>query len=537
MRKLSLNFPSLGGLFLTIILLISISSVGITAQDHYDVIIRNGRVLDGSGNPWFHADIAIRGNRIAALGNKLSGTWDKEIDASGLYVVPGFIDTHSHAAGGLASADRSHAQPLLAQGVTTVVVNPDGGGPVDLARQRQALTRDGLGVNVIQLAPHGSIRQAVMGMANRLTSDGELEQMKNLLRQAMEEGAFGLSSGPFYQPGSYADTRELIELAKISSQYGGIYTSHIRDESDYTIGLIAAVEEVIEIAREAHLPGVVTHIKALGPNVWGYSMAVVEKIKKAREEGVEIYTDQYPYLASSTGLSAALVPAWALAGGEDSLRVRFSDSSARSKIKRKMIENLARRGGADRILIRSYAPDRSVVGKKLSEIASTWNLDAIDAATEMLKLDSPGIISFNMAEKDLRMFMVQSWNITCSDGAYPEWGSGRPHPRAFGTFPRKIRKYVLEEEVLDLAAAIKSMTGLPAQAFRIPGRGLIREGALADLVVFDLDHVQDQATFTEPFQLSEGMVHVFVNGKAAVMDGKFSGSLSGQVLRRRLPSH
>ena len=402
-------------ILLSIICLLSISPS--VAQERYDIIIRNGRVLDGSGNPWFYTDIAIRGDRIVAVGDLEDARADREIDATGLYVSPGFIDAHSHAAGGLASSDRSHAQPLLAEGVTTVAINPDGGGPVDLAAQRDGLMRDGLGIPVIQLAAHGAIRNKVMGMADRLATEDELAQMKALMRQAMEDGAFGLSSGPFYPPGSYADTRELIELARIASEYGGMYTSHIRDESDYTIGLIAAVEEVIEISRGADLPGVVTHIKALGPNVWGYSQAVVQRIERAREEGLEIYTDQYPYLASSTGLSAALIPRWAQAGGRDSLLVRFGDPRTMQRIRDAMVENLARRGGADRIQLRSGAFNGSIDGRRLSEVAAEWNMDSIDAAVEILRQTSPGIISFNMHEKDWSeclLYGLHAADLSCS---------------------------------------------------------------------------------------------------------------------------
>jgi len=503
------------------------------AQERYDTVIRNGRVFDGSGNPWFYSDIAIREDRIVAVGQLEGARGDREIDATGFYVSPGFIDAHSHAAGGLVSSDRSHAHPLLAEGVTTVVINPDGGGPVDLAGQRAELMKDGLGIHVIQMAAHGAMRNEVMGMVDRLATKDELTRMKVLMRQAMENGAFGLSSGPFYPPGSYADTRELVELAQVASEYGGIYTSHIRDESDYTIGLVSAVEEVIEISRSADIPSVVTHIKALGPNVWGYSQAVVERIKRAREEGVEIYTDQYPYLASSTGLAPALLPRWAQASGRDSLLARFNDPQTMQRIVNAMAENLARRGGAERIRIRSSAFDSTIDGRWLSDIATEWNMTPVDASIKILKQTSPGIISYNMHEKDLQTFMMQHWNMTASDGGYPEWGRGTPHPRAFGTFPRKIRTYVLEKSILDLATAIRSMTGLPAQVLNLRDRGTIREGAFADLLVFDLDRLRDRATFEAPFQLSQGMVHVIVNGHAAIAYGAFTGAMAGQVLRRQ----
>lgn len=510
------------------LLLLLASTSQASAQERYDVIIRNGRVLDGSGNPWFRADVALRGDRIAAVGTLGGVQAAQVVDAAGLYVAPGFIDSHSHAAGRLISEAESDARLLLAQGVTTVLINPDGGGAVDLAAQRTALVEHGLGVNVAQLAAHGSIRYTVMEAEDRHATEAELDSMRALVRSAMEAGAFGLSTGPFYVPGSYADTRELVELAKIAAAYGGAYTSHIRDESNYTIGLVAAVDEVIQVAREANLPAVVTHIKALGPPVWGYAHAVVERISRARDTGLQVYADQYPYLASSTGLGAALLPRWAQAGGRDSLVERFDDPAVMPRIRAAMVENLARRGGADRIQFRHFPPDSSVLGRTLAEVAATWQMDAIDAAVTMLRQDNASIISFNMKAHDVKTFMRQPWTMTSSDGGSP----GFPHPRTYGAFPRKIRTYVLDEAVVDLAAALRSMTSLPAQVFQVQGRGTIRPGAYADLVVFDLAHLRDRATFTDPMQLAEGMVHVFVNGKAAIADGQFTGNLNGRVLRR-----
>ena len=513
-------------LLLTIALLASANSA--SAQERYDVILRNGRVLDGSGNPWFRADVALRSDRIVAVGDLDGAQAEREIDAAGLYVAPGFIDSHSHAAGRLISEEESEGRLLLAQGVTTVLINPDGGGAADLVAQRAALLEHGLGVNVAQLAAHGAIRYTVMGMDDRLATEAELDSMRALVRGAMEAGAFGLSTGPFYAPGSYSDTHELVELATVVSAYGGAYTSHIRDESNYTIGLVAAVDEVIQVAREAGLPAVVTHIKALGPPVWGYAQAVVERIARARDEGLQVYADQYPYLASSTGLGAALLPRWAQAGGRDSLTARFDDPAVMPHIRAAMVENLARRGGADRIQFRHFPPDSSVLGRTLSEVADASDTHPIDAAVAMLRQGNASIISFNMNERDVETFMRQPWTMTSSDGG----SQGFPHPRTFGAFPRKIRTYVLDEQVVDLAAALRSMTSLPAQVFQIHSRGVIRPGAYADLVVFDLEKLRDRATFTDPIQLAEGMVYLFVNGKAAISDGQFTGSLNGRVLRR-----
>jgi len=256
----------------------------VAAQEAYDLVIRGGRLLDGSGNPWVLADLGVRGTRIAAVGDLSAASARRVLEARGLYVAPGFIDVHSHAAEGLATPELSGAQPILAQGITTLFVNPDGGGPVDLAAQKTGF-RHGLGVNVALLVGHNSVRRAVLGMADRAPAPAELERMKQLVRAGMDAGAFGLSSGPFSAPGAYSKTEELVELARVAGQFGGAYTSHVRDEADYTIGVVAAVDEVIRIAREARLRGVVTHIKALGPHVWGYSMALVRRIERARAEG------------------------------------------------------------------------------------------------------------------------------------------------------------------------------------------------------------------------------------------------------------
>lgn len=519
-------------LFLALFLLPSLS---VSGQESYDVIIRNGKVFDGTGNSWFLADVAFRGNRIAAIGDLSHATAPVDVDASGLFVAPGFIDTHTHAGGGLATPELSHGRPLLAQGQTMILVNPDGRSPLDLAAQREALLRDGLGVNVGQMVGHGSLRQAVIGMEDRLATDQDLEEMKKLLRAGMEEGAWGFSAGPFYTPGSYSDTREHVELAKVAAEYGVPYQSHIRDEADYTVGVIAAVEEVITVAREAGIPGVMTHAKVLGPRVWGFSQAIVHRIERAREEGIEVYADQYPYPASATGLSAALLPRWSQVGGRDSLRARLNDPATLARIREEMVENLARRGGADRIQFRRFVQDPSIEGRLLSDVAAERGMDPIDQSIEFFKVGSPGIVSFNMHDKDIATFMTQPWTMTSSDGDLVTWMEGVPHPRSYGSFPRKIRHYVLDEDIIGLAFAIRSMTSLPAQVYRIPDRGLLREGMAADVVVFDLETIRDKATFTEPHQLSEGMVHVFVNGQAAIRDREFTGVLAGEVLRKRLP--
>ncbi|MEE4362098.1 MAG: D-aminoacylase [Pseudomonadales bacterium] len=507
------------------------ASLAAPAAD-YDLILRGGRIVDGTGNPWFRGDVGVRGDRIAALGDLSDASAATVLDVTDLLVAPGFIDSHSHAGPGLATPGLSHGEPLLAQGITTVFVNPDGGGAVDLPAQQAALLADGLGVHVAQFVPHGAVREAVLGMADRPPTDAELDAMRALVREGMAAGAWGLSSGPFYAPGSFASTAELVALAEVAAEFGGAYQSHVRDEADYGVGLMGALDEVITIAREARLPGVHTHVKALGPSVWGFSGAIVARIERARAEGVEVYTDQYPYLASATSLAAALLPRWAQAGGRAALLERLDDATDAARIRTAVAENLARRGGAERIAFRRVAHDPALEGRRLSEVAAQWGTSPVEATLRLVAAGDAGIISFNMDEADVRTLMRQPWTMTASDGGLVPFGEGVPHPRNYGTFPHKLRRYVLEEGVLSFEDAVRSMTSLPAQVYRMRDRGRLAPGMIADIVVLDPATLTDRATFTAPHQLAEGVVQLFVAGERAIADGRFTGVKAGRVLRR-----
>src|SRR5262245_5372712 len=336
--------------------------------ERFDLLLKNGHVLDGNGNPWIRADVGIVGDRIRAVGVLANAVAAKTLDITGLVVTPGFIDVHSHAGPGLATEGLKHGQPVLAQGITTVLINPDGGGPTDLPAQRARYTKQGIGLNVGLMVPHGSVRQAVMGMSDRDPDSEQIAKMVDLVRQGMRAGAFGLSSGLYYAPGSYSKTGEVVALARMAAQFGGVYSSHIRDESDYSIGLVAAVQEVITIAEEAGLSGVVSHMKALGPASHGLSMALVERIEAARARGVQVYSDQYPYNASGTGIVGALMPRWAQVGGRDAMLRRIRGDE-RKKILEEVRENLARRGGPATLFISRYQPDPSLEGRHLAELA------------------------------------------------------------------------------------------------------------------------------------------------------------------------
>jgi len=499
----------------------------------YDVIIRGARMLDGMGNPWRYADVAVTGETIAAVGDLSNSTAQRVIDASGLYLAPGFIDVHTHDGPGLATPELSHARPLLAQGITTVFINPDGGGPSDLIAQRERLLEHGLGVNVAQLVPHGSVRGAVIGMDDRAATSHELDEMRDLVRRGMEAGAFGLSSGLYYAPGSYAETEEIIELAKVVGEFGGVYQSHIRDEADYNIGLVAAVDEVIRIAREARIKGIVTHIKALGPRVWGYSQALVQRIDRARDAGIEVYADQYPYAASGTSITGALVPRWAQVGGNAALVARLDSAATLARFKADVLENLDRRGGAARLQFQLHGADHSIEGRTLQEVADQRGLEPVDLVVQLLRAGGASLVSFNMLEDDIATLMRLPWTMTGSDGSITQLGRGVPHPRWYGTFPRKIRKYVIEDRVIDLAGAVRSMTSLSAGVMGVPDRGVIRPGSGADIVVFDLERLRDVATFADPHHYSEGMVYVLVNGELAIDGEQFTDIMSGRVLSRR----
>lgn len=494
----------------------------------YDLLIRGGQVLDGTGNPWRDADLAIRGGRIAAMGDLREAAASRTIDARGLTIAPGFLDVHSHAGPGL-EGGLNGAAPLLAQGITTALVNPDGGGRIDLAAQRADYEMRGIGVNVGLFVPHGAIRRTVIGMADRAPTAAELAQMVALVRTGMQAGGVGLSTGLYYAPGSYAKTEEVIALARAAAEAGGAYSSHIRDEGDYSVGVVAAVQEVIRIAEEARLPAVVSHMKALGPASWGLSMALTTRIDQARARGLQVYADQYPYDASGTSVTGALVPRWAEAGGEAELLKR-ARGPERARLSAEIRTNLARRGGAASLLISSFERDPSIEGQSLADLAAAAGKPPEEVALDLLERGGAGLVSFNMSERDIEHIMRQPYTMTCTDGDLVPMGKGKPHPRAYGAFPRKLRLYTRERGVIDWGFAIRSMTSLPATVFGLKDRGLLRPGAWADVLIFDAERIRDAATYTSPHQLAEGMMYILVNGELAMDGGRFTDRLAGRVL-------
>ncbi|MGE5815323.1 MAG: N-acyl-D-amino-acid deacylase family protein [Acidobacteriota bacterium] len=499
----------------SLVLAASVPPLNARAQ-RYDLLIINARVMDGMGNPWVRADLGVAGDRIAAIG-KLDGNAARTIDANDQVLAPGFIDVHSHAGETLANETLRAAPPMIAQGVTTLVLNPDGGGPVDLAAQRARFEQGGIGVNVALLIGHGRVRRTVMGTDRRDPTPEESTKMAELVQRAMDDGAFGLSSGLFYVPGRYAKTEEVIALARIAGARGGVYSSHVRDEGDYGAGVVASIDEVIRIAEEAHLRGIVTHMKALGPDNWGKSADLLRHLDAARARGVEVFADQYPYEASSTTLQAALLP-----------DLDKTDPEKRESI---ATGNLRRRGGPDSIVIAFCRSDRTLEGKSLTRIGQERGVTPVAAALDIIAKGGASIVSFNMSEKDIEAIMREPYTMASSDGGLLEMGSGVPHPRNNGSFARRLARYVRERKVVSLEFAIRSMTSLPALVFRMKDRGVIHEGAAADLVIFDPAKIQDQATYRNPHQLATGVSYVLVNGELAMDNGKLTGKKAGIVLR------
>ena len=482
-------------------------------------------MVDGTGAPARRADVGIVGDRITFVGDAaVRGiTATRTIDARGLVVAPGFIDPHTHAGGDLSSPQRKGNVNYLMQGVTTVVTNNDGGGPVDVATQVAQWRKDGIGTNAAVYVGHGSIRRAVMGMSDAAPTPAQLDSMKGLVARAMDAGAIGLSTGLYYAPGSYATTEEVIELARVAAAKGGRYDSHIRDESSYTIGLLASVREVIRIGREARLPVHISHIKALGVDVWGKSDSVIALMRAARAEGVDITGSQYPYTASGTGVGASLLPRWAEVGGRDSLLARIADPSTRARLETEMGENMRRRGGANSLLI-TGGRDSTVRGKRLDEVARMWSTTPIDAALRIIRNGDASVASFNMDERDIVAFMQPDFISTDSDG------SGG-HPRLYGTYPKLLREYVREKRVLSLERAVERSSSRAAKQMGLKDRGLIAPGQHADVIVFDAATISDRATYVEPTLLAVGVREVLVNGVLAVENGRSTGALAGRVLR------
>ncbi len=512
----------------------TLSAAALHAQVRYDLLIRNGTVLDGTGAAAIRADVAVHRGRIVRVSRTSIPVRQaaRVIDASRLVVAPGFIDLHAHIEpiGALPDA-ASHVR----QGVTLAVGGPDGGGLSPFPTTLDSISRLPLGMNVAYLAGHNVIRSRVMGRDNRPPTAAELAQMERLVSEAMDAGAFGLSTGLLYVPGNYASIDEVIALARVAAQKGGFYTSHLRSEGK---GLLEGVAEALEIGRRASIPVVLTHHKALGSAQWGQSRRTLAMVDSARAAGRDVMLDQYPYTATSTGL-AVLLPQWALAGGRDGLAARAADPVLRDSILRGIIDELSNdRGGGDlrRVQFAAVAWNRALEGMTLADFAAMRGLAPTPSAAAPLVLEGElaggaSMIYHVMDEDDVRRILAHPWTAVASDGGLTAPGRGVPHPRSYGTFPRVLGEYVRRQRVLPLSEAVRKMTALPAARLGLTDRGCVREGCVADLTVFDPATVDERGTFTDPHQYPVGIPWVIVNGVPVVEQGQLGPARPGVVVR------
>lgn len=509
------------------LLLLNVSFLIAQNTERLDILIKNAWVFDGSGSDSVRQDVGIAKDRIAFVGKADQDLKaEKVIDGTGLFLSPGFIDPHTHHEVRLMSEkpEERAVVRVLKQGVTTIFMGNDGSGPFPIGETLDLWQSDGVGPNFALFAPHGTVRTKVIGFRNIEVSDEQIEQMKGLVEQSMKEGAFGLSTGLFYTPGFFSSTDEVIELSKVAAAYGGIYDTHQRDEGSQNIGVINSVKEVLEIGEKANIPVHISHIKVAGTPVWGNSKEIIQMVEDAQLKGVKVTANQYPYVASRTGLSSALVPSWVRDGGSAAMRKRFNDDLLRDSILAGIAESIRVRSGTADKLFLSIPSDKLLDNKSLGEIARTWNITPEEATVQILKEKSPSVHSFSMDEGDLTNFMRQPWVMVGSDG-------GAGHPRAYGTFPRVIRRYAIEQNILTIAQAIHKSTGLTAQTLHIKDRGLIKEGYYADILLFDPSTFQDNATFEKAAQLASGVEYLFINGELTIDKGEYTKVLPGKALR------
>jgi len=494
-------------------------------QDPADLVVRGATIVDGTGRDGFVGDVAVRGDAIVAVGEWKGGA-KATVDAAGLVVAPGFIDLHSHSDGPILAEGTRDNYNFTSQGCTTIVTGNCGGGNVDVGRMFEALEKEGAGTNVIHLLPHGAIRSRVFGSQNRAPTVEELEKMKALVEKGMREGAWGMSTGLIYVPGTFAKADEIVELAKVVHAHGGIYASHIRSEA---AKLLEAIDEAIEIGEKSGCPVHVSHLKCSTKEAWGKMGELVRRVEAARARGKKVTADQYPYIASSTGLQSYTVPAWAIEGGK--LRERLDDPELAGRIRKEIQESFEKRDGPDKIMIASCDKKREYNGKTVAEIGQAESRDPVDVVVGILKLGGAQAIGFAMREEDMLAGMKRDWVATASDGSARRPSGSHPHPRNFGTFPRKIGLYAIERKEISLAFAVRSSSGLPAEILGLKDRGTLKPGMKADLVVFDPAEFRDRATFQDPNRYSTGARWVLVNGVPVIAEGKRTEALPGKPLR------
>ena len=503
------------------------------SKTSYHIVIKNGTIIDGSGSPPFIADIGIAEKKIVFIGSIGKSEGDIIIDANGLMVTPGFIDVHTHCDRGISGTPT--VDNYIFQGVTTVIGGNCGGHQFPLNELFKSLKVKGISVNFASLIGHNTIRREVMNYSMDRPSAEELIRMKVLIEDEMKAGAMGFSTGLAYIPGTYSDTEELVELASAVKPFGGIYATHMRDQGE---NITQAIEEAIKIGEMNNIPVQISHIKLSDDSVWGKTEMITEPVERAQQRGVEVYLDQYPYTATSSGFFSSF-PSWAFEGGTEKFLERLKDQEMRSKIKKHIIQRRLSSSKdinkLETIYIATYRKNPEYQGKNLSEILTMENKKpSVDNAVELImEIQQNGGaqgVFFQMDEKDVEYLMKLPYTMHASDGEVQIKGKGVPHPRNYGTFPKVINFYVKEKKVLALEDAVRKMTSLPAKAFRLENRGKIKEGMFADIVIFDYERFRDRATFSDPHQYSEGLEYVIVNGEISVKDNQLTGTCSGMVI-------
>jgi N-acyl-D-amino-acid deacylase len=499
----------------------------------YDLLIRTARIVDGTGSPWYRGDIALRGEAIARIAPRIDGPAARTIDAGGHVVAPGFIDIHTHARRGI--FDVPTADNYLRQGVTTLIEGPDGSSPLPIKPFLERLAALHITPNFALFVGQGTVRDQVIGSVNRKATPDEIEKMRGLVRQGMLDGAFGLSSGLFYVPGTFTPTAEVIELAKVAGSMGGIYISHMRDEAS---GILTSVRETIEIGEKGGLPTQVTHHKIIGKANWGKSVDTLRLIDEARARGVDATIDQYPYTASSTSIQAALMPAWSLEGGRQEVLKRLQNPSMRSELQKETARIiLEERGGGDpqNVQLARCDWDPTLAGKRLGDVTKGRGLpvtieNAADTALWIVERGGCSGIFHAIEEEDLQRILRHPATMIGSDGEIPIFGTANPHPRSYGTFVRVLGRYVRDLKTITLEDAVRKMSAFPAQRLGLADRGVLREGMKADIAIFNPDTIRDLATFERPHQYAEGVDYVIVNGQVAFEGGKMTAARPGRIL-------
>ena len=522
------------GLVLAVLVLAAAAPAGQArtgqAAARYDIVVLGGRLADGSGAPLRRADVGIKGGRIAAIGRLPASAGREVVDAKGLVVAPGFIDVHTHADD---LADHPRAENFVRMGVTTIVAGNCGGSALDIGEALARIREVGASVNFATLIGHNTVRRAVMGTADRIPTIPEVDRMKSLVWRAMTDGAVGFSTGLQYVPGTYAKMSEILDLARVAGNAGGVYASHMRNEGT---ALEDAVRETIRVGEATACRVQISHLKVDSPSRWGASEKALALIDAARARGVPVEADQYAYTAASSSLGIRF-PAWALEGGQDAIASRLNDPPTWGRIKGEMKTLLAERGLADLSFatVASYAADPSLNGLTIKQVATkiagSDSLDAqLEAARTIMLGGGASMVYHFMSDRDVERIMRHPWVGIASDSSVLTQGEGVPHPRGYGNNARVLGEYVRTRHVVPLTEAVRKMTSLPAQQFRFDGRGLVKEGYAADLVLFDPMAVGDTATFEKPHSFAAGIPWVFVNGVAVVRNGEHTGARPGAVL-------